>query len=155
MSLLTAAALATGVALASGVGGGERSNAAANERASGSPVVKAAPVHLLLKADEFNITPYVNAVKAGKVKITVFNRGKHMHEVLLVNSEGKLPMKGGRVDEAALERAHRVIGEIADVHPGRSASKTFGLKQGSYMLLCNLPRHYGAGMRASLIVRRR
>jgi uncharacterized cupredoxin-like copper-binding protein len=117
--------------------------------------VSAASVNLLLKLDEFSIGPYVNAVRAGQVKITVFNRGKRKHEMLVVNSEGQLPMKGGRVDEAALERTHRLIGEISDVHPGRSASKTFALKQGSYMMFCNLPRHYGAGMRASLIVRRR
>jgi uncharacterized cupredoxin-like copper-binding protein len=146
LSVLTAAALASGAA------GSGRSDAA---RADG-PVVNAAPVHLLLKLNEFNITPYVNAVRAGRVKITVFNRGKRTHEMLIVEGRTALPMmKSGRVDEVALERKHRVVGELADVRRRSSASKVFVLKKGSYMLFCNLPHHYGSGMRASLIVRGR
>jgi uncharacterized cupredoxin-like copper-binding protein len=169
VTFVTAAALASGIALASGAGGGGRApaiaqaakstrsaGALANERGSATALVNAASVQLLLKVNEFHIGPLVNAVRAGRVKITVFNRGTQKHEVIVVNANGKLPiMRNGRVDEAALERKHRVIGEIANVRPGRSGSKTFVLKQGTYMLFCNLPHHYGAGMRASLIVRRR
>jgi uncharacterized cupredoxin-like copper-binding protein len=171
VTFVTAAALASGIALASGAGAGagERApaiaqaakssrsaGALANERGSAPAVVNAASVQLLLKVNEFHIGPLVNAVPAGRVKITVFNRGTQKHEVIVVNANGRLPiMRSGRVDEAALERKHRIIGEIANVRPGRSGSKTFVLKQGPYMLFCNLPHHYGAGMRASLIVRRR
>jgi uncharacterized cupredoxin-like copper-binding protein len=59
------------------------------------------------------------------------------------------------VDARALARAHRVVGEISHVGPRSRASKTFNLKKGSYMLFCNLRGHYGAGMRATLIVRGR
>jgi uncharacterized cupredoxin-like copper-binding protein len=45
-----------------------------------------------------------------------------------------------------------VIGEIADVGPGRSRTKTFNLEKGSYVLFCNLPGHYKAGMKARLTV---
>jgi uncharacterized cupredoxin-like copper-binding protein len=144
--------LITTAALASGAGGSERSDAARAD----APVVNAGPVHLLLKLNEFNIAPYMNAVRSGRVDITVFNRGKRTHEMLIVNAKGEVPMmKNGRVDEEALKREHRVIGELADVHPASSASKIFVLKKGSYMLFCNVPGHYGSGMRASLIVRGR
>jgi uncharacterized cupredoxin-like copper-binding protein len=145
LSLLTAAAFASGAL------GKERSDAARAE----APIVKHAPVHLLLKLNEFKISPYMNAVRAGRVEIRVFNRGKETHEMIVVNANGNLPMKQGRVNEAALESKHRLIGELADVRAGTSASKIFVLKKGSYMLFCNLPHHYGAGMRASLIVRGR
>ena len=116
-----------------------------------TPTATAAPARLKLAVNEFKITPFAASVKAGRVKITIKNGGKQVHEVLVVTA-GKLPMKGKRVDEDALQRKHRVIGEIADIEPGRSGSKTFALKKGGYMLFCNLPGHYGRGMRASLVV---
>jgi uncharacterized cupredoxin-like copper-binding protein len=118
-------------------------------------IITAAPTTLVLKLADFNIEPFLNAVPKGPVKITVLNRGTEEHELLVINSKGKLPVKGQRVDEAALERRHRVLGEISEVPAGRAASKTFTLKAGSYYLLCNVPGHYRAGMRATLIVRGR
>ena len=46
----------------------------------------------------------------------------------------------------------RLLGEIADIEPGRKGSKTFKLKKGSYTLFCNLPGHYAGGMKATLVV---
>jgi uncharacterized cupredoxin-like copper-binding protein len=117
-------------------------------RAASAP----ASARLKLAVNEFKISPFAASVKAGRLEITVKNGGKEAHEVLLVTA-GKLPMKRKRVDEDALQRKHRVVGEIADVKPGRSASRTFALRKGGYMLFCNLPGHYGSGMRASLVVR--
>jgi uncharacterized cupredoxin-like copper-binding protein len=93
-------------------------------------------------------------VKAGRVKITVKNRGKQVHEMLVLKANGSLPLKGKGVDEAKLERKHRVIGEIADVAPGQSGAKTFAPRTGTYLLFCNLPGHYTAGMEARLVVHR-
>jgi uncharacterized cupredoxin-like copper-binding protein len=143
---LIAAAAVTGCA-------GEASSQAGTHA---TPIVKAAPTRLLLKLEEFAVAPRGNAVTAGDLKLTVINRGKKVHELLVARAGGKLPvMKNGRVDEAALEEAHRVIGEISDVRVGQTASKVFSLKAGRYYLFCNLPGHYGAGMRATLTVRGR
>jgi uncharacterized cupredoxin-like copper-binding protein len=119
-------------------------------------VVTPAPTRLILQLADFRIDPFLNAVPRGPVKIKVLNRGDEEHELLIVKSRGGAPpVKGGRVDEDALERKHRLIGEISEVPAGRSASKTFFLRAGSYYLLCNVPGHYRAGMRATLIVRGR
>jgi uncharacterized cupredoxin-like copper-binding protein len=124
--------------------------------ARSNEVVTAAPTKLILQLADFRIDPFLNAVPRGPVKITVLNRGDKEHELLVVKSRGGAPpVKGGRVDEDALESRHRIIGEISEVSAGRSASKTFVLRAGSYYLLCNVPGHYRAGMRATLIVRGR
>jgi uncharacterized cupredoxin-like copper-binding protein len=107
---------------------------------------------LALDLNEFHIAPTGVSAKAGAVRISVANSGKKTHE-LIVATSGKLPVKSGRVDEAALERAHRVVGEIADIKAGRTGLKTFKLKKGSYTLFCNLPGHYAGGMHATLVVR--
>jgi uncharacterized cupredoxin-like copper-binding protein len=107
-----------------------------------------------LKLRDFTITPHAASAAAGKVRVTAVNDGKKAHEVLVVRARRghALPRRGGRIDEAALESDDLVIGEIADVGPGRSRTKTFTLEKGSYVLFCNLPGHYKAGMKARLTV---
>lgn len=59
---------------------------------------------------------------------------------------------GGQVvDEAA---TGTLIGKIEerDLGPGRSASATFDLSPGSYVLICNVSGHYKEGMYAPLQV---
>jgi uncharacterized cupredoxin-like copper-binding protein len=118
-------------------------------------IITAKPTALVLRLSEFSVDPFINAVPKGQVKITILNKGDDEHELIVVRGKQKLPVTGGRVDEAVLERRHRVLGEISEVRAGRSASKTFVLKAGTYVLFCNIPGHYRAGMRASLIVRGR
>jgi uncharacterized cupredoxin-like copper-binding protein len=118
-------------------------------------IVTARPTKLILKLSEFSVDPFLSAVPKGRVTISVLNKGQREHELLVVRAKGRLPVKGSRVDEDALERRHLVLGEISDVPAGGSASKTVVLKAGRYYLFCNIPGHFRAGMRASLIVRGR
>lgn len=37
-------------------------------------------------------------------------------------------------------------GEVSELDPGASGSLTVDLKPGKYLLICNVPGHYGAGM---------
>ena len=43
-------------------------------------------------------------------------------------------------------------GEVSELDPGASGSLTVGLKAGSYLLICNVPGHYAAGMWATFTV---
>jgi len=58
---------------------------------------------------------------------------------------------GGQVDEAA---SGTVIGKIeqSELGPGKSASATFDLSPGKYVLICNLRGHYKDGMYTALEV---
>jgi uncharacterized cupredoxin-like copper-binding protein len=103
-----------------------------------------------ISMSEFQFTPSNSGAEAGKVTITAKNDGKVPHELVLLKTDRAataLPEKGGRVDEAAS------VGEIGETPAGRSGTHTFDLKPGKYVLICNLPGHYDAGMHGTLTVR--
>ena len=93
-------------------------------------------------------------VKAGAVAFDVTNWSRSvLHEMLVVavdNPTAPLPYDypQARVPEDQV----KVLGEAADLQP--NASKTFEvtLTPGSYLLICNLPSHYAAGMAVPLSV---
>jgi uncharacterized cupredoxin-like copper-binding protein len=37
-------------------------------------------------------------------------------------------------------------GEVSELDPGKAGSLTIPLKPGKYLLICNVPGHYAAGM---------
>jgi uncharacterized cupredoxin-like copper-binding protein len=43
-------------------------------------------------------------------------------------------------------------GEVSELNPGQSGSLTVTLAPGKYVLVCNVPGHYGAGMWAEFDV---
>jgi len=87
-------------------------------------------------------------VKAGKVTFKVTNDSKDtIHEMIvmyLANPGKPLPYIAAesRVDE---DKAGDK-GEVSELEPGKSGALTVDLKAGKYLLICNVPGHYGAGM---------
>jgi uncharacterized cupredoxin-like copper-binding protein len=109
---------------------------------------------LRLTLADFSISPAATGVGAGTVQIAAANRGNVEHELIVVKTDvepGSLPVKGDKIDEKGLEKG-ALIGEIAGVRPGASDAGSFKLKAGKYVLFCNLPGHYKAGMHGSLVV---
>jgi uncharacterized cupredoxin-like copper-binding protein len=94
--------------------------------------------------------PEIDA-KAGKLKLTLDNKGKIEHELVLLKSAdapASLKIGGqGRVSEKAS------VGEVSETKPGVSRSTTFDLKPGRYVYVCNIPGHYASGMRGVLVVK--
>ncbi len=88
------------------------------------------------------------SVPAGKVTFEVTNISKEtVHEMIVAPIEDVdvvLPYNANenRVDE---EAAHD-LGEVADLDPGKTGSLTLELKPGLYVLYCNIPGHFMAGM---------
>jgi uncharacterized cupredoxin-like copper-binding protein len=123
-----------------------------------APAKIAAPSRdVKLGLNEFKINPFATQASAGAVRLSAVNRGHKTHEVIVVKwtRQAGLPVHNGRVDEAALRRAGALVGEISGIEAGRTGAKTFRLDKGTYAVFCNLPGHYGAGMRATLVVRSR
>lgn len=87
-------------------------------------------------------------VRPGPVTFKVTNlASKIVHEVIVAKlPEGldKLPYdeQATMVNEDALQ----AFGSVKEIDPSRSAALTLTLKPGKYMLYCNLPGHYMAGM---------
>ena len=94
------------------------------------------------------------AVKAGRVTFKVKNDSKDtIHEMIvmfLADPKKSLPYidAENRVDE---DKAGDK-GEVSELDPGKSGSLTVDLKAGKYLLICNVPGHYGAGMWAEFTV---
>lgn len=93
-----------------------------------------------------NVSP--NKVRPGPVTFKVTNlASKIVHEMIvarLPDGTEKLPY-----DEAAMmvqEKSLQAFGSVNEIDPSRSAALTLTLKPGKYMLYCNLPGHYMAGM---------
>ena len=96
---------------------------------------------------EWIVQPKPSEVKAGDVKITATNPGGGVHELLVYRGHrSELPLKAnGSVDEdAAMDR---IIGEIEDIGPGMSKSKTFDLRLvDAYTLFCNIVHDTATGV---------
>jgi uncharacterized cupredoxin-like copper-binding protein len=93
------------------------------------------------------VTP--SSAPAGKVKFTVTNSGTVIHEFVILKTKvpfDKIPVVKNRVSEA------KSVGEIGSIGKGKTKSKTFKLKAGKYVLVCNIAKHYALGMRAAFKV---
>jgi uncharacterized cupredoxin-like copper-binding protein len=95
-----------------------------------------------------------SVVPAGDVTFVATNKSSDTtHEMILikvVDAGQQLPYLGGesRVDEDAAGH----LGEVSELDPGKSGSLSMKLDPGTYMLFCNVPGHYAAGMWTTITV---
>ncbi|MDR6499906.1 putative cupredoxin-like copper-binding protein [Burkholderia ambifaria] len=92
-------------------------------------------------------------VKAGRVTFDVKNAvdNNMEHELVVLRTDlpdDALPVRKRQV----LEHRLRKIGEVEDIAPGTSKRASFKLTPGHYVLICNKPGHYVAGMHTALVV---
>jgi uncharacterized cupredoxin-like copper-binding protein len=104
---------------------------------------------------DFAFAPKAATVAAGSITLTAPNTGKAPHELVLVKFAGdpqKLPAKpDGSADEGAISPAS-LPGEVEQTAPGATGRLTVTLPAGRYVMLCNVPGHYKAGMYGTLTV---
>ncbi len=95
-------------------------------------------------------------VKAGPVKFLVSNNSKNLvHEMIVVAvAEPNTPLPYDQKDNRVIESKIKDLGEASDLPPGTKKTLTLTLKPGHYLLICNQPGHYKAGMRTNLTVTR-
>jgi uncharacterized cupredoxin-like copper-binding protein len=93
-------------------------------------------------------------VKAGEVVFKIKNISKELtHEVLVIKPPPKLSempysTKQNRLIESKIDK----LADSGDQKPGQSYTMKVDLKPGKYLLVCNEPGHYHAGMRTWLTV---
>ncbi|HVT76278.1 MAG TPA: sulfocyanin-like copper-binding protein, partial [Acidimicrobiales bacterium] len=82
------------------------------------------------------------------------NHGALTHEFVAFGTklaDDRLPLKDGDVDENGAGVTH-FDPEAENIRPGTSKTITLHLPVGQYVLICNLPGHYKAGMHTELTV---
>ena len=96
----------------------------------------------------------VTSVKAGKVTFEVTNLSRSIvHEVIVVaveNPNAPLPYdyNTGQIPEKQV----KMLGETEAMQPNAEKTITLDLPPGAYLLICNVPGHYAAGMWTPLSV---
>jgi uncharacterized cupredoxin-like copper-binding protein len=101
--------------------------------------------------DEFGVFLSPDSVAAGTWRFEVTNGGALLHEFVLLQFDGDpaaIPLDGNVVDRSAVE----VLAEVEDLNPGESGSSDATLAPGTYVVLCDIPGHYIAGMWTLLTV---
>lgn len=153
------AVLAVPVAAAALVAAGCGASDTTAGSSSGSPMttpataptaaVAASGGKVTVRTTEFAFSPVAITAKAGKVKITLDNKGKIPHELVVLKTSAaaaSLKVSRGRVSEKTS------VGEVSETAGGKTKSTTLTLKPGTYVYVCNVPGHYADGMRGTLTV---
>jgi uncharacterized cupredoxin-like copper-binding protein len=95
-----------------------------------------------------------DTVKAGRITFRVTNEPEALvHELIVLQTDldvSQLPYdsRKGRVIETQLKS----LGEVEELKPGKYGQLTLNLKPGPYLLMCNQPGHWHAGMWAKFTV---
>lgn len=151
IGLLAIAAMAF-VACGGDDDGGSSSTAApAPTQAAATQAPAAAASSVGVTLTEWALDPADSSVAAGEVTFAVTNDGAVPHEFAVIRTDSDptaLPVAAGAVDESGLD----VVGRTGLIEGGASESVTFTLSAGSYVLICNVPAHYGLGMAAAFTV---
>lgn len=102
---------------------------------------------------EWAVEAVPSSVTAGRVDFQVRNEGTVAHELVVVRTDlppDLLPVVGGVVDPT--DPRVMVVAATEAIGPGASSGFGAELDPGSYVLICNLPAHYQAGMRTAFTV---
>ncbi|MDX8510365.1 hypothetical protein [Mesorhizobium captivum] len=97
-----------------------------------------------------------SSAPAGAVSFEVTNTSKDtVHEMVVMHLKDPaqpLPYVGSdaKVDESKADAR----GEVPELKPGKSGKLTVTLEPGKYLLICNQPKHFAAGMWAPFEVTR-
>jgi len=91
----------------------------------------------------------VDTVRAGEITFEVLNSSKDaIHEVIITRLRDLTMLfpynsSESRVDE---DKMADILGEVSELEPGQTGALRLDLKPGKYLLFCNIPGHFMAGM---------
>lgn len=133
---------------------GARNSAIAASFSQANDSVKVTTINVIEKEMTIQLSPAT--APSGLVEFVVKNEGEKPHEFVIFRNDlpdKKLPIKAGNLDEGAKGLKH--IGEINLSRLKSKATRALRLKlkPGRYLLVCNLPGHAQAGMKAEFVVK--
>jgi uncharacterized cupredoxin-like copper-binding protein len=100
------------------------------------------------------MTATPDSVRAGRVRFHATKKSQALvHEVIvLLTPANGAPLPYDDKEGRVIEKRIKDLGEVSDLPPGKSGSLTVRLVPGNYLLICNQPNHYKAGMWTKLTV---
>ena len=130
---------------------GDAATAAATATATAMATEASEGAEVSVSLSEWAVAPDPSSVAAGEVTFTAANAGSSPHELVIIRSDlapDALPTEGGMVPEADVD----LVAKIEEFPAGTTDRLTIDLTAGSYVLICNVPGHYGLGMRVGFTV---
>jgi uncharacterized cupredoxin-like copper-binding protein len=148
------AVAASAAVLLAGCGSDSDSNSGSSTATQPAATAKSAAVaaeggKVTVDATEYAFDPIAITAKSGKLSITLDNKGKVPHELVVLKTDDApdaLEVSGGRVSEDTS------VGEVSEIDGGATKTEKIDLKPGKYVFVCNIPGHYADGMRGALTV---
>jgi uncharacterized cupredoxin-like copper-binding protein len=151
--VLPAALAALGLGALTAAGCGNSSSAKSPPAATTTAAATAATAAtkpITVSLTEWKVTPSATTAAGGPVTFDVHNGGAKPHEMVVL----KTPKPAARLGTAGTARVPETghVGEVGELKAGADGKTTIDLKPGHYVLICNLPGHWTAGMRSDLTV---
>jgi len=103
---------------------------------------------------EMAIELSLSTVPAGAVEFIAHNQGQLPHEMEIIKTDlplAQMPIKDNRLDRKKVGEKIDEI-EAEDLPSGATSTLLTHLEPGRYLIECNIPRHFQAGMKAELFV---
>jgi uncharacterized cupredoxin-like copper-binding protein len=125
----------------------------------GADMTQATKLGLGMGGDMSKATMGISAtpdtVKPGMVTFEVLNTSKDtIHEMIVAKlADMKKPLPYIADEERVDEDKEGDLGEVSELDPGKSGALRLDLKPGTYILYCNVPGHYVAGMWTTFTVK--
>lgn len=95
-----------------------------------------------------------STVPAGVIKFVAYNQGQLPHEMEIIKTDlplDQMPIKDNRLDRKKVGDKIDEI-EAEDLPSGATSTLLTNLQPGRYLIECNIPGHFQAGMKAELLV---
>jgi uncharacterized cupredoxin-like copper-binding protein len=158
MRRLTTLMIASALAIALTACGSSSSDSSSTEAPSGAggitvPAADGTPV-AVEAGDTSDTVQFLKVdtatVPAGPVTFTLANNGIKNHEMVVLKTDTPYDQLTIGTDDRVSEADS--VGEVGEIKPGTTGTVTLDLAPGSYVLVCNIAKHYGQGMRAAFTV---
>ena len=135
-----------GILAMAGLGGTAQAGAAPTASDDSVTIVKAT------LSDSMQITLDRYSVPAGQVRFLVTNAGHSTHELVVLKTDLAADQLVANPDEPGKVEEQVHMGETGDIDGTRFNGLQLELGPGSYVIICNEPGHYMAGMRVAFTV---
>ncbi len=142
-------------AACSGAAAGSSPTSAASPMSTGtSPSTRPGDVPVTVQQWSVNAP---TTIPAGPTTFSVKNTGTKEHEFVAYRTDtlaADIPIASyeGEQNRINEDTNGTNVGETGDLDPGATGTLTVSLTPGHYVFFCNLPKHYGLGMRLDVTV---